>query len=593
MKTLHKILATLLLGAACSGCDLTLIPEDKVTPQTYFQSEVDLRLWTNQFYTLLDSPDSASGLNADDMVDKSMGDVISGTRMASDESGWTWTSLRKINYYLQNSHNCTDEAARTKYDGVAYFFRAYFYYVKVRRYGDVPWYDTVIGSEEEELLKKPREDRGIIMDHVMSDLDDAIDMLPRDKDVARVTRWAALAFKSRAALYEGTWRKYRGLPDADKYLQQAADAAATFIAESGYSLYKEGTEPYRDLFCSDDAKQSEVILARLYNFEGLNLAHSVQFNIRNAATGFTRRFMNHYLMADGSRFTEKEGHETMFYTEETAGRDPRMAQTVLCPGYVAKGEERSHAERHDRDDGLRADQIRLDGGPQRRLERHVRLAVVPHGRGVSQLCRSQGRAGHADAGRPDRFDRQDPRTRRHGRTRHGGRQRRSRSVPPGLLPQCHEERQHGRNPRNPPRTHRGDWSWKASACGTCSAGKRVHRWSTKRHPTTASISPARAFTTWTATAKTIWNSTPHSRPAPRPTDSTVLRIGSDIILSDMPPTTAATSWRGVRLEIHLERGTRLPVAHSGRPARTDGRTADPESRMDRQHQFRLMLTATR
>ena len=67
-------------------------------------------------------------------------------------------------------------------------------------------------------------------------------MLPRDKDVARVTRWAALAFKSRAALYEGTWRKYRGLPDADKYLQQAADAAATFIAESGYSLYKEGTE---------------------------------------------------------------------------------------------------------------------------------------------------------------------------------------------------------------------------------------------------------------------------------------------------------------------------------------------------------------
>ena len=98
MKTLHKILATLLLGAACSGCDLTLIPEDKVTPQTYFQSEVDLRLWTNQFYTLLDSPDSASGLNADDMVDKSMGDVISGTRMASDESGWTWTSLRKINY---------------------------------------------------------------------------------------------------------------------------------------------------------------------------------------------------------------------------------------------------------------------------------------------------------------------------------------------------------------------------------------------------------------------------------------------------------------------------------------------------------------
>ena len=43
-----------------------------------------------------------------------MGDVISGTRMASNEKGWTWTALRKINYYLANSHNCTDEAVRTK-----------------------------------------------------------------------------------------------------------------------------------------------------------------------------------------------------------------------------------------------------------------------------------------------------------------------------------------------------------------------------------------------------------------------------------------------------------------------------------------------
>ena len=116
MKTLQKILATILLGAACSSCDLTLIPEDTVTPQTFFKTETDLRLWTNQFYTMLESPDNAAGLNADDMVDKSMGDVISGTRTASNEKGWTWTALRKINYYLANSHNCTDEAVRTKYD---------------------------------------------------------------------------------------------------------------------------------------------------------------------------------------------------------------------------------------------------------------------------------------------------------------------------------------------------------------------------------------------------------------------------------------------------------------------------------------------
>jgi hypothetical protein len=146
-----------------------------------------------------------------------------------------------------------------------------------------------------------------------------------------------LAFKSRAALYEGTFRKYHGLPDADKYLAQAASAAGDFIDNSGYALYNTGAEPYRDLFCSNDAKSTEIVLARLYNFTDLNIAHSVQFNISNNQQGFTRRYMNHYLMKDGTRFTDKSNYQTMTYLEETADRDPRMAQTVLCPGYIQKG----------------------------------------------------------------------------------------------------------------------------------------------------------------------------------------------------------------------------------------------------------------
>ena len=43
-------------------------------------------------------------------------------------------------------------------------------------------------------------------------------------------------------------------------------------------------------------------------------------------------------------------------------------------------------------------------------------------------------------------------------------------------------------------------------------------------------------------------------------------------------------------DARLQPQPRLPVAHSGRPARTDGRTADPKSRMDRQHRFRLTLS---
>lgn len=341
MKAINKIIILGMAVALFNSCDLTLLPENAVTPENYFQNKSDLELWTNQFYTLLDEPDASAGTNADDMIDKGMGQVIEGTRSAASENGWSWTKLRHINYFLQHSSNCDDETARNQYNGVAQFFRAYFYFVKVRRYGDVPWYDQVLGSEDQELLVKARDSREFVMNQVLKDFQDAATSLPTKSTETRntrVTKWAALAFASQAALYEGTYRKYHGLDNYEKYLEIAASTARQFIDESGFSLYKEGTEPYRDMFCADNAKTTEVVLARAYNFEGLQLSHSVQFSIANLQMGFTRRFMNHYLMADGTRFTDKQGYETMFYTDEVKNRDPRLQQTVLCPNYIQKGE---------------------------------------------------------------------------------------------------------------------------------------------------------------------------------------------------------------------------------------------------------------
>ena len=341
MKAINKIIILGMVTTLFSSCDLTLLPENAVTPENYFQNKSDLELWTNQFYTLLDEPDASAGTNADDMIDKGMGQVIEGTRSAASETGWSWSKLRHINYFLQHSSNCDDETARSQYNGVAQFFRAYFYFVKVRRYGDVPWYDQVLGSEDQELLAKARDSREFVMDRVLKDFEDAATSLPTkstDTRNTRVTKWAALAFASQAALYEGTYRKYHGLDNYEKYLEIAASTARQFIDESGFSLYKEGTEPYRDMFCADNAKTTEVVLARAYNFEGLQLSHSVQFSIANLQMGFTRRFMNHYLMADGTRFTDKQGYETMFYTDEVKNRDPRLQQTVLGPNYIQKGE---------------------------------------------------------------------------------------------------------------------------------------------------------------------------------------------------------------------------------------------------------------
>ena len=173
----------------------------------------------------------------------------------------------------------------------------------------------------------------------MQDLDSAIVKLPSAHATTTVTKWTALALKARAALYEGTFRRYHGIDGGDEYLALAADAAETLIDEGGYKLYTAGDTPYRDLFASTEVRTDEVILARIYNLTNLASIYSnIQYSITNEVYCFSKSFMNHYLCSDGTYFSSKPGYDTMVYTEEVKDRDPRMAQTVLCPGYVQKGE---------------------------------------------------------------------------------------------------------------------------------------------------------------------------------------------------------------------------------------------------------------
>ena len=130
---------------------------------------------------------------------------------------------------LDNIHRCDNESVRIKYTAVARFFRAYFYFLKVRDFGDVPWYDHELSVTEKDELYKARDSRDFVMTKMIEDIDYAIRYLPDEANAYRVTKWTALAFKSRFCLFEGTWRKYHGngnmAHDADYYLKQAEDAA--------------------------------------------------------------------------------------------------------------------------------------------------------------------------------------------------------------------------------------------------------------------------------------------------------------------------------------------------------------------------------
>lgn len=364
MKTTYNILMAGLLSAlAFTSCEgfLDKFPETALSPETFYTNEKELTLATNGFYAMLPKPDDSfdGALQDNDLqFHLSLSSIQRGTRQAETEtwSASTWSDLRSINYYLEHSVKCTNEDVRKKYDGIAYFFRAVFYYEKVRKYGDIPFYDHVISDSDKESLYRPRDSRGFVMQKIMEDLDRAIDGLPVSwsEGVYRINKYAAYALKSRIALFEGTWRKYHDIADesytkedgttitlSSAYFLNLAAEAAKAVMESGkYKMYNGSTivkgQPYRDYFVLEDAETSETILSRrfLYTAE-MNIRHGVQFTYKNQRYSLTRALAYHYLMADGTPFQSQEGWQTMQYNQEFNGRDPRMAQTIAAPDYVA------------------------------------------------------------------------------------------------------------------------------------------------------------------------------------------------------------------------------------------------------------------
>ncbi len=344
---MKKIAYTLAAGLLLLvSCDLDKYPLDAVSPNTFFNTENDLRLYTNSFYDALPSAEGVYNESVDNVIKMDLSDEIKGTRIVpTSGGGWSWNALRNINFYLENSSKCTNENARARYDAVARFFRAYFYFGMVKRFGDVPWYDYVINDQDTEGLQKARTPRTELMVHIMDDINYAVKYLPEEKRVNEITKWTALALKARICLHEGTFRKYHtefNLPDANTFLNDAADAADELITQSGYKIHSTGNpeSDYLNFFASLEAISSEVILARGFSDE-LQVYHNFNYYTMTASygrPGLEKSLVNSYLMKDGKRFTDLPGYDKMFFTEETKNRDPRLSQTVRTPGYTRIGE---------------------------------------------------------------------------------------------------------------------------------------------------------------------------------------------------------------------------------------------------------------
>ena len=332
---LYSFIALLSGTAGCSDM-LDQYPLDAISPETYYNNADELRSATNQFYGMF--PGAASGYteSADVVCTFNLPAEVQGIRtVPTSGGGWNWEYLRAVNFYLSHSVRCDDVDAREHFDGIARFFRAYFYFEKVKRFGEVPWFDRELSSTDPELFR-PRDSRDFIMDKILDDLTYAINNISDKKDLYNVTHWTALALKSRICLFEGTYRKYHGIPGYEKFLDECATASKLFIDNAPYAIYKTGAQPYRDLFSSMNAIEEEVILARDYD-QAQNVMHEANANTLSPTygrPGMNKKIVNSYLMTNGDRFTDQPGYETMQYYDEMQNRDPRLTQTVVGPGYM-------------------------------------------------------------------------------------------------------------------------------------------------------------------------------------------------------------------------------------------------------------------
>lgn len=347
--------------ASCSDF-LDQDPIDQINASKWFSSESDLEFYANGFIQSYLPSESTIGLGdayCDLVSTKTSSDYYRpGIWNSSKQTGWSysdWASIRSVNYMLENMTRCENIVSSTVYNhfaGVARFWRAYFYYSKVRTFGNVPWIEKVF-SEDDEAIYAGRDDREYVMHKVLEDLNFACENLQENdwtytSGRTQINKWIALAFKSRVCLFEGTYRKYHTVnpstnqawngeyESAADLLKEAASAAEELMTNSGYKLYSTGTpsSDFRTVFTSmSPTATDESIWVREYS-STLAVYNELTWDFNSSTYGQqyapTKDLVDMFLTLDGTPISTDE---TSVYNEFD-NRDWRLIQTVHGPGHT-------------------------------------------------------------------------------------------------------------------------------------------------------------------------------------------------------------------------------------------------------------------
>ena len=346
-----------LLFLTTQSCDvLDKEPLDSISTQQYFANAnaQALEQYCNDLYPKLitghGNPNEynfgmmETDFQSDDLLPWDANSVAFSQHSIStaDNDNWKWENIRACNAFMQDYELSPEtEAVKHRYAGEILFFKTLDYFNKVKRFGDVPWYDKVLVPGDEDLYKG-RDSRITVVANMIKDIDQAIEWLPKKETtgVYRISKDAALALKARICLFEGTFRRYHNMEGDTELLKAAYEAAGELMkSEYGYSLFQ-GSKPgkaYYELFIQADYNSNpEIIMSKEYDptvGKGNNLSR--QIAVGESPIGLSRDAVEDYLCATTGKpismcGCEGHSHHTTLIAE-LKNRDPRLLQTVPTP----------------------------------------------------------------------------------------------------------------------------------------------------------------------------------------------------------------------------------------------------------------------
>jgi hypothetical protein len=258
MKRIYKYFAVALAVTTLASCDDFIednrYPLDEQTNSPmYWNNAANVTNQCNTFYNNYYGygRGDSGGLFyyktlSDDQAGRSFTNWTYVNALAS-MSDWSspFVEIRRANYIINNVRTSSlSDVEKRNYEGIARLNRAWQYFDLVRKFGDVQWIGVVVDPADSEVVYAARDDRDVVMDSVLADLNYACANIKAQSGKTAWSKDMANAMKADITLWEGTFCKYRTQADngkaadaarAEKFLKECVTACEKVMA-SGYEI---------------------------------------------------------------------------------------------------------------------------------------------------------------------------------------------------------------------------------------------------------------------------------------------------------------------------------------------------------------------